>query len=180
MQSDRHYVFMVIPSPVGRLKLVANDDGLSAVLWEADGPRRVPWAAAAEAGNHPVLARTQEQLDEYFAGGRTAFTVELNFVGTAFQKKVWTATTAIPFGSTRSYGDIARTIGSPGAVRAVGAANGKNPIAVIGPCHRVIGGNGKLTGYAGGVRVKAFLLDLESARSPAGMLFPEPLPLRSL
>jgi methylated-DNA-[protein]-cysteine S-methyltransferase len=100
-------------------------------------------------------------LNEYFAGERKKFSVKLDFRGTPFQKKVWHAMLSIPFGETRTYGDLARQIGEPKAVRAVGAANGKNPIAIIGPCHRVIGSSGKLTGYAGGLPVKALLLRLE-------------------
>jgi methylated-DNA-[protein]-cysteine S-methyltransferase len=113
---------------------------------------------------HPVLVETERQLNEYFAGTRTTFTMTLDFVGTEFQKKVWQALVAIPFGETRSYADIAREIGNPKAVRAVGAANGKNPISIIAPCHRVIGSNGKLTGFAGGLEVKAFLLKIETVK----------------
>src|SRR5262249_47406779 len=103
----------------------------------------------------------ERQLGEYFAGKRKAFTVKLDYRGTPFQRKVWVALLAIPFGETRTYGELAKQIGSPAAVRAVGAANGRNPIAIIGPCHRVVGSTGKLTGFAGGLETKATLLKLE-------------------
>jgi len=106
-------------------------------------------------------------LRAYFAGEREAFTVPLDFQGTPFQKQVWAALLTIPFGETRSYGEIARQIGRPGASRAVGAANGRNPISIIAPCHRVIGSTGKLTGFAGGLAAKARLLGLEKGRMAA-------------
>jgi methylated-DNA-[protein]-cysteine S-methyltransferase len=156
-------VSRVIASPVGNLTLIGNDDGLAAVLWENDNPQRVRLTAAAESNDHPILLQAERELREYFAGERKAFTVRLDLVGTEFQKKVWRAMAAIPFGQTRSYGQLAETIGQPQAVRAVGAANGKNPVSIIGPCHRVIGASGKLTGFAGGLPTKQFLLDHEAA-----------------
>ena len=156
-----NYVFKTTKSPVGLLKLVGSDAGLAAVLWEHDRPRRVRLEATVEAPDHPVLVEAERQLGEYFAGKRKAFTVKLDYRGTPFQKRVWDALLAIPFGETRTYGELARQIGSPAAVRAVGAANGKNPIAIIGPCHRVVGSTGKLTGFAGGLEAKAILLRLE-------------------
>jgi methylated-DNA-[protein]-cysteine S-methyltransferase len=160
----RNYFYKTMPSPVGELKLVASDDGLIAVLWENDDPKRVPFDADAlhEFPRHPVLRETERQLEAYFAGKREAFTLKLAFRGTEFQRKVWQALTTIPFGETRSYGQIAAQIGHPAAVRAVGAANGRNPISIVAPCHRVIGANGKLTGFAGGLTAKAFLLRLEA------------------
>ena len=149
-------------SPVGVLTLVASDQGLAAILWENDDPRRVPLASLVEDARHPVLLETERQLKDYFAGKLTKFSVKLDFAGgTDFQKKVWAALITIPNGETRSYADIARQIGHPKAVRAVGAANGRNPISIVAPCHRVIGSNGKLTGFAGGLETKAFLLALE-------------------
>jgi methylated-DNA-[protein]-cysteine S-methyltransferase len=109
----------------------------------------------------PVLLQLRTELDEYFAGTRKSFSVKLAPEGTAFQRAAWTALTKIPFGQTRSYGEQAASIGNPKAVRAIGAANGKNPIAIVVPCHRVIGANGTLTGYAGGLDKKEFLLKLE-------------------
>ena len=154
-------VYKMMPSPVGQLKLVASDTGLAAILWENDDPKRVRLDIAGEDPSHPVLVETERQLREYFAGKRKTFKVKMEFAGTDFQRRVWQALLAIPFGETRSYGDIARTLGNPAAVRAVGAANGKNPISIIAPCHRVIGSNGKLTGFAGGLEAKARLLALE-------------------
>jgi methylated-DNA-[protein]-cysteine S-methyltransferase len=160
---QKRYVYKVVASPVGKLTLVATDRGLAAILWENDRPRRVRLNIEAEDDTHPVLIETERQLAEYFAGQRREFTVTLDVSGTAFQRKVWNALLTIPFGETRSYGQIARQIGSPDAVRAVGAANGRNPLSIIAPCHRVIGATGKLTGFAGGLDVKARLLALEGA-----------------
>ena len=112
---------------------------------------------------HPVLVRTERQLAAYFAGTLTRFDVPLDFQGTDFQKSVWTALLTIPFGETRSYGEIARQIGRPSASRAVGAANGRNPLSIVAPCHRVVGAGGALTGFAGGLEVKRRLLGLEAA-----------------
>lgn len=150
-------------SPVGELTLVADEGALAAILWEKDRPGRVRLGALTEKADHIVLVETERQLGEYFASERRKFDVPLSFTGTDFQKRVWAALLAIPFGATRSYGEIAETLGAPGAARAVGAANGRNPISIIAPCHRVVGSNGKLTGFAGGLEAKAFLLDLEGA-----------------
>jgi methylated-DNA-[protein]-cysteine S-methyltransferase len=157
------YFSKTIWSPVGELTLVADDRGLAAILWENDKPDRVRLGALSEKADHPVLLETERQLAQYFAGTRRTFDVPLSFAGTDFQKRVWAALLAIPFGETRSYGEIADQLGNPGASRAVGAANGRNPISIIAPCHRVVGSNGKLTGFAGGLEAKAFLLDLERA-----------------
>lgn len=158
------YAYTLIPSPVGELKLVASDKGLVAILWENDPPGRVKLGAIMEDGEHPVLVETAQQIGAYFAGERTRFDVPLDFQGTDFQKSVWAALLTIPFGETRSYAEIARAIGRPTAFRAVGAANGKNPISIIAPCHRVIGTHGALTGFAGGLKAKEYLLGLEGAR----------------
>lgn len=158
------HVSTFLDSPVGRLMLVADGDGLAAVLWEGDDPRRVRLEATVQ-DDHPILVEAARQLAEYFAGTRRSFTLKLSFVGTAFQKKVWTALLGIPFGETRSYAEIARQIGAPKATRAVGAANGRNPIPIIAPCHRVIGSSGHLTGFGGGLAVKAALLGLERGTS---------------
>ncbi|PTR10550.1 methylated-DNA-[protein]-cysteine S-methyltransferase [Nitrosospira sp. Nsp5] len=156
------YVYKVIDSPIGKLKLVANGSRLSAILWENDKPNRVRLGSIHEDKDNPILAETERQLNEYFAGKRNCFELELDFAGTEFQKKVWETLLTIPFGETRSYGEIAVQIGNAKAVRAVGAATGKNPISIITPCHRVIGASGDLTGFAGGLRVKKMLLTLES------------------
>ena len=153
--------FIEMASPVGTLKLVANETALVAVLWENENPKRVRLAELIEQTHHPILLETQKQLTEYFAGKRQQFDLPLDFEGTEFQQKVWQALLTIPFGETRSYRDIAEQIGNVKAVRAVGAANGKNPISIIAPCHRVVGANGKLVGFAGGLDNKDILLRLE-------------------
>lgn len=154
--------YLEMDSPVGRLKLVAHDQALVAVLWENENPKRVRLAELMEQPQHPILLATQQQLNEYFAGTRQQFNLPLDFEGTEFQQKVWQALLSIPFGETRSYKQIAEQIGNVKAVRAVGAANGKNPISIIAPCHRVVGANGKLVGFAGGLNNKDILLKLES------------------
>jgi methylated-DNA-[protein]-cysteine S-methyltransferase len=156
------YAYKMMNSPVGKLTLVAKASRLTAILWENDKPDRVRLGPMREENNSPVLLETERQLNEYFAGKRNGFELELDFVGTEFQRKVWAALLTIPFGETRSYSDIAVQIGNPKAVRAVGAANGKNPISIIAPCHRVIGASGALTGFAGGLAAKKFLLTLEA------------------
>jgi methylated-DNA-[protein]-cysteine S-methyltransferase len=161
-ESAMVYVWKTMQSPVGVLKLVASDRGLAGILWENDRPNRVRLNAIIEDRNYPVLLEAQGQLRDYFAGKLNTFSLTLDFGGTEFQKKVWNALLTIPFGETRSYGQIAEQIGSPKAVRAVGAANGKNPISIIVPCHRVVGSTGKLTGFAGGIEAKARLLGIES------------------
>lgn len=159
------FVYKIIASPVGNLELVARGDCLAAILWEKDNPpARVRLGERLESANHPVLMETERQLREYFAGKRTVFTVSLDMAGTGFQKKVWDALLAIPFGQTRTYADIARQIGNPKACRAMGAANGRNPVSIIVPCHRAIGSDGQLHGFAGGLDAKRYLLALESSR----------------
>lgn len=149
-------------SPVGELKLVTRENKLVAILWENDSLSRVALGEMVENQNHPVLVEAEKQLTEYFDGIRHAFSLNIEFHGTEFQKQVWRELQKIPYGETRSYADIAQQIGNPKAVRAVGAANGKNPISIITPCHRVVGSNGKLTGFAGGLKTKEYLLQLEA------------------
>ena len=153
--------FKTIDSPVGELTLVASAKGLAAILWEGDDPARVPLGTMVEAADDPLLCEAARQIDRYFAGELKAFDLPLDFRGTDFQKSVWAALLTIPFGETRSYGQIARELGRPSASRAVGAANGRNPISIIAPCHRVVGANGALTGFAGGLAAKTYLLDHE-------------------
>jgi methylated-DNA-[protein]-cysteine S-methyltransferase len=150
-----------IDSPLGPLLLTADDEGLSGVYMtpHAHGPDG-PSAAWVE--DRIRFHDAELQLDEYFAGKRTQFDLPLHPSGTPFQIEVWEALKAIPYGEVRSYGDIAEQIGRPGASRAVGLANGRNPISVIVPCHRVIGASGSLTGYGGGLERKRLLLDLEA------------------
>jgi len=151
-----------IESPVGKLKLVASADALVAVLWERERPNRVRLDATTLAPQQPILLEAERQLREYFSGARTDFDLPLQPDGSEFQKKVWRALREIPFGQTRSYRDLAKAIGSSKAARAVGAANGKNPLSIIVPCHRIVGADGSLTGFAGGVETKAALLALET------------------
>lgn len=146
---------MRMRSPVGALWLCAEDERLVG-LYLPDRP-----APSGPGGRGGVLARAAAQLTEYFAGERRDFDLPLAPIGTEFQRTVWHALADIPFGATCSYGDLARVVGRPSASRAVGAANGKNPISIILPCHRVIGASGELTGYGGGLPMKRWLLDHE-------------------
>jgi methylated-DNA-[protein]-cysteine S-methyltransferase len=157
----------IFPSPVGKLTLVGSDAGLVAILWEDDDPARVRLGARVERSDHPILETAATQLTDYFAGRLRVFTVPLDFRGTPFQQSIWAALCDIPFGETRSYGDIARAVGRPTASRAVGTANGRNPISIIAPCHRVVGASGALTGFAGGLDTKRWLLDFEQSMSVA-------------
>ena len=157
-----------VESPVGKLKLVASANALVAILWERERPNRIKLAIARSDPQQPILLETERQLGEYFAGTRNEFNLPLEPAGTEFQKKVWRALRDIPFGQTRSYLDLAKSIGSAKAVRAVGAANGKNPLSIVVPCHRVVGANGTLTGFAGGLEVKAKLLAHEGCCSFSG------------
>ena len=154
-------------SPVGRLTLVASDLGLRAILWPNDDPRRVPGLADAKKGTSPIIEATIGQLDGYFAGTRHEFDLPLDPEGTEFQQSVWQVLRSIPYGETMSYGEQATVLGDPNKARAVGTANGRNPISIVVPCHRVIGANGSLTGFAGGMKAKKFLLDLEKKYAPA-------------
>ena len=153
--------YKFVDSPIGKLKLVSSNQGLVAILWENDNPRRVRLEDLIENNQHPILLQTEAELREYFAGKRREFTVSLDMRGTPFQKQVWEALLGIPYGETRTYGQLAVQLGNPKATRAVGAANGRNPLSIIAPCHRVIGFSGKLTGFAGGLDAKAHLLNLE-------------------
>jgi methylated-DNA-[protein]-cysteine S-methyltransferase len=157
--------YALVPSPVGVLTLAASATGLRDVLWEHDELTRVPGGAdVVDADRHPVLAVAAAQLAEYFAGERTEFTVPLEPRGTEFQLAAWQALRTIPYGETVSYGEQARRLGDVNKSRAVGAANGRNPLSIIVPCHRVIGSDGSLTGFGGGIEAKAWLLAHESNR----------------
>ena len=174
------YFSKVMPSPVGPLTLVASDNGVAAVLWNNETAGRVRLGESRREEDHPLLLHAQQQLGEYFAGQRAEFSLPLDCTGTDFQRCVWSALRTIPYGETRSYLDIARQIGSPDAVRAVGAANGRNPVAIITPCHRVVGSTGKLTGFAAGLEIKAWLLAMEG-RGPLRLrASPNETALRSL
>jgi methylated-DNA-[protein]-cysteine S-methyltransferase len=158
--------FARVDSPIGKLLLVGTTEGARLVLQgiyfdgAPQGSFAVPAAAREDSG---AFSEVKAQLDDYFEGRRSAFELSLAPIGTEFQRRVWTALSAIPYGTTTTYAAIARSIGKPRAVRAVGAANGKNPLSIVVPCHRVIGQDGTLTGYAGGLPRKRQLLELESA-----------------
>jgi len=147
-----------IHSPVGWLKIVGHHKGLTSIEYKDENP-------GFEGNNHSCLQEAKNQLEAYFAGNLQAFDLPLQPQGTPFQTQVWMALLAVPFGKTRSYGDIAHAIRNEKAVRAVGAANGKNPLSIIVPCHRIIGASGKLTGYAGKIWRKQWLLEHEAKHS---------------
>jgi methylated-DNA-[protein]-cysteine S-methyltransferase len=160
--------YTIIDSPLGGLLLAGEGDVLQRLDMQegrrAIAPRR-DWIR-----DDGALEAPRRQLAEYFAGERTEFDLELELGGTPFQQRVWNALREIPYGETRSYGEQAKRIGSPEAVRAVGHANGQNPIAIVVPCHRVIGANGSLTGFGGGLQNKRRLLDLEAGVTPLALL----------
>lgn len=158
---------MIVTSPIGELTLV----GSASVLVELHLPGFAALDPSAERGTTPLLERVADQLAEYFAGERHAFDIPLAPKGTPFQQRVWDALVELPYGTLCSYGDLARKLGRPSASRAVGAANGKNPIAIVVPCHRVIGSNGQLTGYAGGLPIKKWLIEHEQARAGQQRMF---------
>ena len=157
------FAFGIFHSPVGDLTMIASEIGLAALLWENDDPLRVRIGRGEESPDHPLLRETSGQLRAYFSGRLTCFDLPIDIQGSDFQKEVWSALLRIPFGETRSYGQVAADIGRPSASRAVGAANGRNPLSIIAPCHRVIGSAGALTGFAGGLKAKRYLLDHEQA-----------------
>jgi methylated-DNA-[protein]-cysteine S-methyltransferase len=167
MISDSHYT-RTFDSSVGVLTLVATDKGLRAVKWPNEREDRLPLPAEMiPTEDHPVLQEAVLQLEEYFDGRRTSFDLPLDLRGTDFQQEAWRALASIPYGETTSYGVQAARIGRPRAVRAIGAANGRNPISIILPCHRVVGANGSLTGFAGGIETKRELLAFEKGSSTA-------------
>jgi methylated-DNA-[protein]-cysteine S-methyltransferase len=157
----------LIDSPIGTLTLVATEGGLSG-LFMTDQRRYPPTEKLGRRGSRVFLA-VIDQLGAYFAGELTTFDLPLADVGTPFQRSVWAALRRIPYGETRSYGQLAQALGRPEAARAVGAANGANPLGIIVPCHRVLGANGSLTGYGGGLERKRFLLELERRRAAPRM-----------
>ncbi|MEI8633297.1 methylated-DNA--[protein]-cysteine S-methyltransferase [Vibrio sp. PP-XX7] len=151
--------FTQTATSLGDVTIQACEQGISGIWFETQTTQ--PDDLGRRDDQHPMLVAVICQLNEYFAGKRPAFTLPVVMAGTPFQRSVWQALLTIPFGETRTYQQLAHAIGHPRAVRAVGAANGRNPISILVPCHRVIGANGKLTGYAGGVERKAALLKLE-------------------
>ena len=161
-------IFTRCDAPIGTLTLAS--DGEAIVSLQFASYRGEPVACEpgwVEDGAAPVLRDAIEQLGEYFAGARTSFDLPLRPTGTTFQRSVWAELCRIPFGQTISYGELAKRVGNPSASRAVGMANGRNPIAIVIPCHRVIGANGSLTGFGGGVEVKRTLLELEGSQAPS-------------
>lgn len=151
------------PTPVGILTLVTSDRGLRAVLWPRLSPQRAGISPRPRRNPaHPILRKATRQLDEYFAGSRTSFDLPLDLEGTRFQLAAWRSLAEIPFGATTTYGRQAAALGIPRAARALGAANGANPVCIVLPCHRVIGADGTLTGFGGGLPVKQWLLDHEA------------------
>lgn len=167
MNLDNRTVHAVVDTPIGGLTLVGDGQALSG-LYFPDHVRH-PGAQTFGPRDDEAFAQARSQLSEYFAGERTAFDLPLAPRGNDFQRRVWQLLTTIPYGQTRSYGQLAAGLGDPALARAVGAANGRNPISIVVPCHRVVGHDGSLTGYAGGLDRKAFLLDLErpvAARAP--------------
>ena len=155
----------VVASPIGELRLTSDGEALVELYMESDGapaPAAVGTGAEVDDGEDAVLRLAREQLAAYFAGDLTAFDIPLAARGTPFQRRVWAALRSVPFGATVSYGEIAHRIGSPAAVRAVGAANGRNPLPIVVPCHRVVGADGSLTGFGGGIARKQWLLAHEA------------------
>lgn len=148
-------------TPVGKLTLIASDRGLRAILWPKETSRHAT-SGTRPNPDHPILRKTASQLDEYFGGLRTGFDLPLDLQGTRFQLAAWRALADIPFGATATYGEQARALGAPTAARAVGSANRANPVCIVLPCHRVIGANGALTGFGGGLATKQWLLDHEA------------------
>jgi len=149
------------PSPVGDIYIVADNNHLQALTFACNWETEKKRMGELSCDSNDIIKETQTQLKEYFAMERTVFDLPIKFSGTEFQQKTWQALLTIPYGETRSYSEQARLIDNPKAVRAVGRTNGLNPIAIVAPCHRVIGKSGKLTGYGGGLDIKKFLLDLE-------------------
>lgn len=150
-----------LPSPVGELRLVATATALVAVLWPDEREGRVRFAVDPVEGPNPVLRQTADQLDEYFAGTRQMFDLPLDLRGTEFQQAVWSALADIPFAETSTYSKQAAAVGRPTAMRAVGSANGRNPLSIVLPCHRIVAANGGLAGFAGGLDTKRWLLEHE-------------------
>lgn len=164
MEAAPLYVFKDMLSPLGELRLIASQTGLAAVLWDGEDYQRIKLTGAQRANRHPILSAAEQQLQEYFAKTRTVFELPLDLKGTAFQLNVWKALLEIPFGTTKTYGALARSLGDLKAVRAVGGALNKNPVSIIVPCHRVIGASGQLVGFAGGLHNKSLLLELENSK----------------
>ncbi|MDE5429581.1 methylated-DNA--[protein]-cysteine S-methyltransferase [Elizabethkingia meningoseptica] len=161
MEDPKQLVYKDVASPVGLVRAIASNKGLVAIIWEGEDYKRTKLSVPVKDDKHPILIQTEKELNEYFNNKRTTFDIPLDFKGTEFQIRVWEALLKIPYGVTKTYGDLARILGDIKAVRAVGGALNKNPISIIVPCHRVVGTSGNLVGFAGGLNNKSILLDLE-------------------
>lgn len=172
MLIDQYQFFMnqtfFLETPIGRIGIVENGTAITHVFFGSMTPPQ-----ASMTGESALLRQAAAQVEEYFHGTRRTFDLPLAPQGTEFEQSVWKALQSIPYGETRSYGDIAHQLGKPGAHRAVGRANGLNPLGIIIPCHRVIGSNGRLTGYAGGLKIKEYLLELEQGAVSTALPFPD-------
>ncbi|MDB5048967.1 MAG: ogt1 [Fibrobacteres bacterium] len=156
-----NYYAKTLRTPVGEVILAATDEAVVALVWDKAGLNRLGLTISGPGSSCALLETAEKQLGEYFRGSRNRFDLPLEMRGTEFQKRVWNELKKIPFGKTWSYQELAQRVGNPGAVRAVGTANGRNPVSIFVPCHRVVRLSGELGGYAGGLENKAFLLDLE-------------------
>ncbi|SHF44418.1 methylated-DNA--[protein]-cysteine S-methyltransferase [Chryseobacterium sp. OV279] len=161
MENRKPLIYKDVPSSVGVIRVISSDTGLVAIIWEGEDYKRTKLSEPVRDDEHPLLLQAEQQLNEYFQNKRTAFDIPLDFRGTEFQIRVWEALLKIPYGITKTYGELAKILGDSKAVRAVGGALNKNPISIIVPCHRVVGASGKLVGFAGGLDNKSILLDLE-------------------
>ncbi|HFK5571612.1 cysteine methyltransferase [Elizabethkingia meningoseptica] len=161
MEDPKQLVYKDVASPVGLVRAIASNKGLVAIIWEGEDYKRTKLSVTVKDDKDPILIQTEKELNEYFNNKRTTFDIPLDFKGTEFQIRVWEALLKIPYGVTKTYGDLARILGDIKAVRAVGGALNKNPISIIVPCHRVVGTSGNLVGFAGGLNNKSILLDLE-------------------
>lgn len=161
MMHSTQLFYKDLESPVGVIRLVATINGLAAILWEGEDYKRTKLSTPERDDNAPILMQTALQLKEYFDKKRTIFDIPLDLAGSDFQKKIWQTLSAIPFGVTKTYGELAQMSGDIKAIRAVGGALNKNPVSIIIPCHRIVGASGKLGGFAGGPENKLILLGLE-------------------
>ena len=163
MSAELTFARALLHVPFGELTVVASDKGVRYITFENDAhPKSFQNMSVMDDALHPVVARTLSQLGEYFNGTRRTFDVPLDLVGTEFQVQAWNALAKVPYGTTASYAQQAASIGRPTATRAIGAANGRNPVVVVLPCHRIVGADGSLTGFGGGLPVKKWLLDHEA------------------
>jgi methylated-DNA-[protein]-cysteine S-methyltransferase len=165
-EENNTLVYKDMLSPVGKIRLIASEQGLAAIIWEGEDYKRTKLTKPVLDEQHPILLEAEKQLEEYFKKERKIFDLPIDFKGTDFQVKVWDAIQKIPFGKTKTYGELAQLLGDIKAVRAVGGALNKNPVSIIVPCHRVVGASGKLVGFARGLKNKSILLNLENDYKP--------------